>query len=157
MHLFAGAILVVEFGVSIVLEKTLSIRALDWIGAFVWILGMALILLSITTLRCRGDVPAGSSFVNTAAVVAAGVFGIVRHPLYLGWSLMYLVPLLFNPRWELAVLALAGIVAVQVFTRQEEKALLDRYGDAYRSYAATVPRMDLVRGLWRAIRRRRQA
>jgi protein-S-isoprenylcysteine O-methyltransferase Ste14 len=155
MHLLAGVLLVVEVALSFGLEKILSVRALDWIGALMWFLGMALILLSIVTLRRRGGVPDGKSFVNTSSVVTDGIFGIVRHPLYLGWSLMYLVPLLFNPRWELAFLAAAGIASVQVFTRQEEKILLDEYGDSYQTYAALVPRMDLVKGLWRAIRRRR--
>jgi len=155
MHRLAGVIIVLEAVLCFVLEKTLSVRALDWLGAFVWVLGMAMILLSIATLRRRGNVPAGSSFVETQSIVTDGIFGIVRHPLYLGWSLMYLVPLLFNPRWELAVLALAGAVTVQAFTRHEEKALMVEYGDAYRSYAASVPRMDLITGLGRAIRRRR--
>jgi protein-S-isoprenylcysteine O-methyltransferase Ste14 len=154
MHLLAGAILVLETVLCFVLEKKLTLGVLDWLGTITWVLAMALILQSIRTLRRRGDVRAGSSFVNTTSVVADGVFGIVRHPLYLGWSLMYLVPALFNPRWELAALALAGIVAVQVFTWQEEKGLLDRFGDAYRTYSAAVPRMDLLRGAWRAIRRR---
>jgi len=155
MHRVAGAIMILEVVLCFVLEKMLSIRALDWLGALVWVVGMAMILLSITTLRRRGNVPAGLSFVNTSTIVTDGIFGIVRHPLYLGWSLMCLVPVLFNPRWELAILALIGAVGVQVFTRQEEKALLDQYGDAYRSYAASVPGMNLLQGLWMAIRRRR--
>lgn len=148
--------MVLEVALCFVLEKTLSLSVLDWLGWLVWILGMAMILLSIQTLRRRGNVPAGKSFVDTSSIVREGVFGVVRHPLYLGWSLMYLVSLLFNPRWELAILAVAGVAAVQVFTRREEKTLIDQYGDAYRDYAALVPRMDLLKGLWRALWRRRK-
>ena len=156
MHYLAGAILVLELGLCFVLEKVVSFRALDCLGWIVWALGMAVMLLAISTLRRRGRVPPGSSFVETQSVVTDGIFGIVRHPLYLGWSLMYLVPVLFNLRWELAILALVGAATVQVFTRQEEQALAARFGDAYRCYAASVPMMDLLGGMLRALRRRRK-
>jgi len=156
MHYLAGLIMVLQVALWFVLEKRLSLRALDWFGWCVWALGMVMILLSIATLRRRGNVPPGSSFVDTGSLVTDGIFGIVRHPLYLGWSLMYFVPLLFNPRWETASLALAGVFAVQVVTREEEKALLDRFGEAYRCYAESVPGMNLLKGLWTAIRRRRR-
>jgi len=156
MHLLAAAILVLEVILLFVLDKIHVIEALDWVGWFVWALGMAMIVLSITALRRRGHVRPGSSFVETQSLVTDGIFAIIRHPLYLGWTLMYGVPLLFNPRPELAILALAGLVAVQVFSRQEEKNLIAQYGDEYLVYSASVPRMDLLTGILRALRRRQE-
>lgn len=154
MHYLAGVLLIAECVLLFVLEKTVVYAPLDWIGAGVWAFAMALIVLAISTLRRRGNVAPDASFVATHTLVTGGIFGIVRHPLYLGWSVMYLVPICFNPRWELVILAVVGMAAVQFFAREEERILVRQYGDAYLSYARSVPGMNILAGIARALRRR---
>ncbi|WP_143420131.1 methyltransferase family protein [Georgenia yuyongxinii] len=73
-----------------------------------------------------------------------GVYGRVRHPMYLGWALLYLGgALTFRNGWALAVSPVAmSIVHHEVL--REESALVRRFGTTYEKYQDRVPRY----GLW---------
>jgi protein-S-isoprenylcysteine O-methyltransferase Ste14 len=73
------------------------------------------------------------------AVIREGVFGVVRHPIYLSEILFYLGLLILS-----LSLAAAGvwIVAVGFFhyiSRYEERLLLARFGSDYKQYTENVP------------------
>jgi protein-S-isoprenylcysteine O-methyltransferase Ste14 len=90
-------------------------------------------------------------------VADRGVYGLVRHPQYLGYSLLVTGLTLLNPNpatVTLSVLAIAGFVIQAV---AEERFLVRTMGRAYVDYQERVPSFDLVRGLWRRWRRRRRA
>ena len=76
---------------------------------------------------------------STPAVIRKGVFGMVRHPIYLGEILLYLG--LFARHMSLA--ALGVLIAVAVFlhyiSRYEEKLLVERFGKDYQDYMQSVP------------------
>ena len=105
----------------------------------------------VATLRSRGQVREGRSFVETESLVATGVYRMVRHPLYLGWILMYVAVILFNPHWIIAVLGFAGILCVYRFTLQEEAWLRERFGQSYERYMRAVPRFNLLAGAIRLL------
>lgn len=76
-----------------------------------------------------------------AQLITNGPFGIVRHPTYLGHTLM------FSGAFFLTGNLLVGIVAILDFVivntaiiPLEEKELLERFGEDYRRYMARVPR-----------------
>jgi protein-S-isoprenylcysteine O-methyltransferase Ste14 len=79
-------------------------------------------------------------------VVSTGVYGFVRHPMYLGAILMFLgVPLLLGSVWgALAGLALTLLLAGRI-TGEEKMLVRDLEG--YREYTRNV-RYRLVPGLW---------
>ena len=71
-------------------------------------------------------------------------YGIVRHPLYLGFSVI----LLFHPS-QTRNSALSTAMIVLYFymgTFLEEKRLVSKFGDAYREYQKKVPRLLPIRG-----------
>ena len=105
-------------------------------------------------MRSKGQVPRGEAFVDTEELVDTGIYALVRHPLYLGWILMYLVILLFNPNWILAIIGILGIACVYLFTRQEDQLLVAKFGEPYRRYMQTVPRLNLLAGIFRRLRDR---
>jgi len=78
---------------------------------------------------------------ETPSVIRKGVFGVVRHPIYLSEVLLYSG--LFMLSMSLAAGAiLLGITAfLYRLSRYEEGLLLKRFGDDYRSYARDV-------GMW---------
>jgi protein-S-isoprenylcysteine O-methyltransferase Ste14 len=154
MHYVAGALLIAQFALMWVVDGSVHIPGLDWLAWAVWLCGISLLALSMLTLRGRGRVPEGRSCVETVALVDTGLYALVRHPLYLGWLLMYAVVPLFKPNALLAVLGMAGIVCVVWFTLQEEALLLDKFGDSYRSYMQTVPRYSFLAGSVRYLRAR---
>jgi protein-S-isoprenylcysteine O-methyltransferase Ste14 len=74
-------------------------------------------------------------------LVAAGPFAFVRNPLYLGnialWAGFALIARLV---WLVPVAVVVLVLVYDAIVRWEERLLDDRLGDAYRSYAARVPR-----------------
>ena len=78
---------------------------------------------------------------NTSAIVATGVYRVTRNPMYLGMAAM----LTGGAVYMAAPLALLGPVAfVAYITRfqiqPEERALLAKFGESYRSYCQRVRR-----------------
>ena len=76
-----------------------------------------------------------------------GIFGVVRHPLYLGTAL-WSVALMLVFQSILAVIL--GIVAIACFwmaSRKEDEFNMKKFGDPYREYMKRVPMWNLFRGL----------
>jgi len=154
MHYLAGALLLVQFTLMWILDRPAAPRGLDWVATATWLVGMVLIALPILALRRMGQVPRGASFVSTEALVDGGIYAVVRHPLYLGWMLMYLVVWLFNPHWLLGGLGILGAACVHAFTQQEEKLLIGQFGESYSCYMQRVPGLNLPAGIIRLLRGR---
>lgn len=157
MHYVAGALLVADFVLIWILDKSVVLKGLDYVAMATWLVAMVLLFLPMRTLRRQGRVPPGESFVDTEALVNTGIYALVRHPLYLGWMLMYLVVFLFNPNWALAAIGVVGTACVWWFTRQEEQLLLARFGESYQRYMHTTPRFNLLAGIIRLQRDRRRS
>ncbi len=72
-------------------------------------------------------------------VIKKGVFGLVRHPIYLGSLMLYFSCLLLTLSL-LSVLVWFIIIAFYVYiSRFEEKMLLERFGSEYADYMREVP------------------
>jgi len=75
----------------------------------------------------------------------AGPFGLVRHPIYLGWFLMVLpTPHMSTSKLLFAAVSGAYLVAAIPW---EEASLVEAFGDRYRTYQRQV-RSRLVPGVW---------
>ena len=74
-----------------------------------------------------------------------GPFGLVRHPIYLGWLLMVFgAPAMTINRFVFAVItSLYLVVAIP----WEETSLISTFGERYRTYQAQV-RWRLIPGIW---------
>ena len=76
---------------------------------------------------------------ETPGVIRTGVFGLVRHPIYLGEILLYLGFLSLNISLAAVVIWLLAIGFLHYLSRYEERLLIDRFGDEYRRYILEVP------------------
>ncbi len=76
---------------------------------------------------------------ETPGVIRRGVFGLVRHPIYLGEILLYLGFLSLNISLAAAVVWLLAVGFLHYLSRFEEHLLTDRFGDDYRRYIQEVP------------------
>ncbi len=72
-------------------------------------------------------------------VFRTGVFGIVRHPLYLGTLLFYLSLITLTLSLIAKTLWIVIIVFYYYIARHEEKLLVHRFGSAYEDYLREVP------------------
>jgi methanethiol S-methyltransferase len=74
-----------------------------------------------------------------------GPFGLVRHPIYLGWILIVFgAPTMTINRMMFAVISAAYLIAAIPW---EESSLVAAFGERYRAYQARV-RWRLIPGIW---------
>jgi protein-S-isoprenylcysteine O-methyltransferase Ste14 len=112
-----------------------------------WILlgfGLVLIVLSIATLVSNRE----------AGLIEGGIYGIVRHPMYLGAMLLFLSWIFFLPHWTIVLISAVNIAIVYGFILQGERQNITRFGDPYRRYMESVPRINLLAGLIRRLQSR---
>jgi len=74
-------------------------------------------------------------------VIRTGVYGIVRHPIYLGALLFYLGAILITMSLASAAFWILIVVYYILISRYEEKILTDTFGQDYTSYQKEVGMM----------------
>jgi hypothetical protein len=123
--------------------------ALAWTARAVQAAGLVLTALAVRLIDAL-DI-AGIRHVQAAPSASpqpmstAGPYGLVRHPIYLGWALMVAAaPVMTASRLLFALLSIAYLV---VAIPWEERDLEREFGDAYRAYQAQV-RWRMIPGLY---------
>jgi protein-S-isoprenylcysteine O-methyltransferase Ste14 len=115
------------------------VRAWQIFCLLVSLAGLAIRVLTI------GTAPPGASERSTtdpraSALSTTGAYSIVRHPLYLGNTLVALGLACFPGVWYLPVIvALASLVYHERIAAREERFLDERFGDDFRRWADHVP------------------
>jgi len=113
--------------------------------------------LPIFTFRKYGRVPKGKSYIQTTLLVERGVYAIVCHPQYLAGILMGLALPLISQHWLVAALGLIVMIILYINTWDEDKANIEKFGEAYRQYMQRVPRLNFLLGIIRIIIQRGKA
>ncbi len=72
-------------------------------------------------------------------VIRKGVFGIVRHPVYLSEILLYLGLLFLRISLLAAAVWIMAVVFLHLIAKYEEKLLLEHFGEDYKEYMQAVP------------------
>jgi len=136
-----------------------------------WELACFAVSLAGVALRIwvSGTVPEGTSGRNRGGQKAeslntSGAYSLLRHPLYLGNSLIALGVALFPRVWYLPVIVvLSCLLFYERIAFREEEFLEEKFGDAFREWAARTPALfprfrgyapPLLPFSWRAALRR---
>jgi protein-S-isoprenylcysteine O-methyltransferase Ste14 len=154
MYYFAGVLLVLTWLLYLLEFHDPAIQLFVCVGWMVLAVSLTLILLAMITLRASGRPAEGKDFASTTTLVQGGIYGVVRHPLYLGWLLMFVAAILFSQHWIVAILAVLGMACMVQITRLEDRHLIERFGDAYEQYRDSVPALNLVTGMARLYQQR---
>ncbi|HEU5394189.1 MAG TPA: isoprenylcysteine carboxylmethyltransferase family protein, partial [Candidatus Methylomirabilis sp.] len=80
-----------------------------------------------------------------------GLYGLVRHPQYLGIFVALLGELIHWPTIPTLVLFPVVVWAYVRLARREEGQMIERFGDEYRTYQVRVPMLLPRRGEWRRL------
>lgn len=75
-----------------------------------------------------------SNFENTSVLVKTGIYGYIRHPLYLSVFLLGTGVMLKDPSFLQIILAVINLVAVYLTAKIEEKEMIARFGRDYIEY-----------------------
>jgi protein-S-isoprenylcysteine O-methyltransferase Ste14 len=139
------------------LETPEPIEWLQMVGWGTGATGIILIALALITLHVRGQPENGQGVAHTRVLVETGIYALVRHPLYLGWILVYAAVMAIGQYCLTLLFGILGIGCVSLVCKQEDRRLVQRFGPSYEAYRNSVPALNLPAGLVRWIRRRRKA
>jgi len=151
LYAAAGILLILGWLSLWFVSQPSGLRVLRYVGWLIFALGMFLILAPILTLRSKGKAEKGKDWTQSTVLVDRGVYAVVRHPLYLGWSLMYVAVALFGQNWLTVFLAIPGIGCLYLISKEEDRQLLKKFGDAYARYLQSVPAMNILVGVLRLL------
>ena len=117
-----------------------NIKALKMIGWIISIAGLLILSIAIFQLwRFGKGLPI--SHLPPNHLVDTGMYKIVRHPIYVGYNLLFAgASLIINLLWSAIIsglFLLIGWIAYVIYF--EEPVLLRRYGELYRDYQSKVP------------------
>jgi len=121
-----------------------TIEELVVIGYTILAIGALFYVLSVFTLRRKG----------VSDIVDSGIYGIVRHPMYLGAMLMFFSHIFLGQNWLGAIGTIVAIVCCYLIILSGDQRNIEKFGDDYKRYMEKVPRMNFVAGIIRLLRRR---
>lgn len=126
---------------------------LHYAGWITWAAGMVCLFWPGFILS-KQRVQSGESESDSPVLIDTGIYGVVRHPQYLGWLLMYVVTMLFGQHWANLALGGVGIVCLVLYIRVEDRRLVEEFGEVYERYMERVPSLNVVWGVIRLLNRK---
>ena len=101
------------------------------------IAGLILLLVGVIMLMFAGRAIVGAHGEDKLAT--AGIFGLVRHPIYSAW-IVFLIPglVLLSRSWLLLFTPLVAYLVFKSRIRREDEYLEKRFGQAYQDYRRRV-------------------
>ena len=121
-----------------------NIRELVVAGYAIFGIGALLYILSVLTLRKKG----------VSNIVDSGIYGIIRHPMYLGAMIMFFSHIFLGQNWIVAIGTTVALACCYLIILSDEEQNLEKYGDDYKRYMQKVPRINFVLGIIRLLRNR---
>ena len=122
------------------------IEELVAVGYTIFGIGAVFYILSVFTLRRKG----------VSRIVDSGIYGIVRHPMYLGAIIMFFSHFFLGQNWVVTIGTIVAIVCCYLIILSDEEQNIQKFGDDYRRYMKKVPRINLVLGVMRLLQRRKR-
>lgn len=115
--------------------KTWLSDPLSWNQVLSWIFLIASVYPVVSgylLLKRKGNPEI--NFENTSTLVRSGIYGFIRHPLYLSIFLLGTGIMLKNPGRIQILLGFVNMIAVYITARIEEGEMISKFGDEYRQY-----------------------
>jgi protein-S-isoprenylcysteine O-methyltransferase Ste14 len=102
-------------------------------------LAVGAVALTVWAFRSLPSVGSGHYVLEGQPIIDRGAYGLIRHPLYLGAFMIWLgLAMVHASPLPLVVLAVYVVPIYVLYIREEERLMIERYGDAYREYQARV-------------------
>ena len=135
--IFAVLFFIVWIGDTLFLKSTTFLN--DYVPLAVRVIVGAILLAASVYLVKSGLSIVFGEVREKPEVIRKGVFGIVRHPVYLSEVLLYSGLLILNISLAAAAVWIAAIIFLYKISKHEENLLLERFGEDYRKYMEEVP------------------
>jgi len=122
------------------------IEELVAVGYAILGIGAVFCVLSVLTLRRKG----------VSRIVDSGIYGIVRHPMYLGAIIMFFSHIFLSQSWIVAIGTIVAIVCCYLIILSGDERNIEKFGDDYKRYMQKVPRMNFILGIIRLLWRKKE-
>jgi protein-S-isoprenylcysteine O-methyltransferase Ste14 len=100
-----------------------------------WLLLIASVYIALAgylLLKVRGNPTV--NFEDTSVIVKSGIYGYIRHPLYLSLFMLGTGIILKDPGAFQIILGIVNLISLLVTALIEEAEMLSKFGDQYRVY-----------------------
>ena len=132
----------------------LGLQPLFYVGWAILPIALLFFFSIAIYLKREGKPGEGKSLMDTTVLVDSGTYALVRHPQVLGSILLMSASILISQHW---LVAMAGLIMSALFYGElveQEKRLQVKFGDDYKRYMQKVPRINLLVGFIRLLKRR---
>jgi protein-S-isoprenylcysteine O-methyltransferase Ste14 len=127
---FESIFILVLLNINVWFANPLSpLQLASWV---LLILSLYVVITGYHLLKRKGK--PDSNFENTSLLVKSGIYGYIRHPLYLSVFLLGTGVMLKNPESLQLILGVINLIAVYFTARIEEQEMIAKFGEAYREY-----------------------
>ncbi|XES77213.1 MAG: isoprenylcysteine carboxylmethyltransferase family protein [Candidatus Bathyarchaeia archaeon] len=144
----------VQVLLPVVFFNSLGLSVLLYLGCFCIAAFFVTSLIARNEFNKHGGIPEGKNCMYTTNLVNGGIYSVVRHPMYASWILLVLTLPLFSQHWLGVLLGVTTAALIYNYAVNEDKRLIRKFGDTYREYMKTVPRVNMVRGIYGYLRKR---
>lgn len=132
--------------------------ALDWLKylGFIFLIPILILWpLPVFTLRKYGNVSSNGSFLATTQLVDKGIYKLIRHPQYLSFMFLNAGMALINQDIITLIISIGSIGLLFAGIKEEETILTEQFGIGYTSYLKRVPSLNIIKGIFRFLRKRK--
>jgi len=132
----------------------LGIQPLFYVGWVILPVALFFLFSIVIYFKRDGKPGEGKGLMDTTVLVDSGTYAIVRHPMLLGSILLMFASILISQHW---LVAIVGVILSASGYRDQvklEKGLLVKFGDDYKHYMEKVPRLNVILGIIRLLKRR---
>jgi protein-S-isoprenylcysteine O-methyltransferase Ste14 len=118
-----------------------------YIGWVIWAISLIFGFVPIFTLKRKGKVEKGKSYVHTKVIVDTGIYSVIRHPQYTAGIYFSLALVLWAQNWIILALGVVVIPSVYIDIVMADQHELEKFGDDYKKYMERVPRANFIWGI----------
>jgi len=133
-------ILMVILGITLILNIIICnivppvIKELVVLGYVIFGIGVLFYVLSLSSLIRKG----------TRNIIDSGIYGIVRHPMYLGGMIMFFSHIFIGQNWIVVISTVVAIICCYLIIQSEEKKNLEKLDNEYEDYKKKVPKLNFL-------------
>ena len=157
LYSFLGILFVGQVVLCFLFYNWANLDVLLYMGWATLAASQVLGMMSRAAFQTKGRAAEGASWLQTTVVVDSGIYSIVRHPMYLSGICLILALILISQHWLSPIFGIPTIVFFYLSMPQEEQSNIQKFGNDYVAYMKRVPRMNLILGIIRLLRRQKHS
>jgi len=122
------------------------------LGVLMLVPAAIFIFIPFYQLAKHGKKNRGDHYMQTKQVFNQGLYALIRHPQYLGYSLLAVGFALISQHWGACFLAALSFTCFYIQAIREESYCKEKFGMPYVQYQQKVPRFNFLVRLWWVLR-----